>query len=114
MAITILIPYGRENAITRSDLSRKANMTDRATRDAVHDCRSTWTPIEPFICSDSGGKGYWLTNDISEIEEFRRWYKSYGDSGGFLIGNLDRQLAKMNGSGMVYVRAHYRRVSGGT
>lgn len=106
------IPYERKNAITRSGLSLITRLPDRVLRDLIHEHRAKWTPIEPFICSDSSGKGYWLTSDVSEIEAFRKWYSSYGDSGGYLIGNLDRQLAKINGTGLVYVRAHYRRVSG--
>lgn len=112
MNIINLIPYGRESAISRSELAFKAHMPDRTVRDAVREHRSSWTAIEPFICSDSKESGYWLTRDSNEVRAFRDWYGGYMASGGFLLNNVDRQLAKLDGTGLVYVRAHYRRVSG--
>lgn len=87
-------------------------MPDRTVRDAVRELRSSWAALEPFICSDSKERGYWLTRDLDEIRAFRDWYSGYMASGGFLLNNIDRQLAKLDGTGLVYVRAHYRRVSG--
>lgn len=113
MNIINFIPYGRSNAISRTSLAIAAGLPDRTVRELVSNARSAWTPIEPFICSESSDKGYWLTRNVKEIEAFRNWYDSYRRSSGRLMENLDRQLAKINGTNLVYVRAHYRRIGGG-
>lgn len=113
MNIVNFIPYGRENAISRPSLSLRTGMPDRMVRDAVRDHRNAWVAVEPFICSDSQGSGYWLTHDMDEIRKVRDFLASYSKSSGFLLNNIDRQIAKLDGTGLVYVRAHYRRISGG-
>lgn len=113
MNIITHIPYGRENAISRSELAFKVNMPDRTVREIVREHRSSWTAIEPFICSDSKECGYWLSHDMNEVRAVRNFLASYSKSSGKLLENVDRQLAKLDGTGLVYVRAHYRRVGGG-
>lgn len=112
MSITNFIPYGRKNAITREDLAAKLGVSDRAAREAVSAHRCTWVAIEPFICSDSKESGYWLSNNLEEIRAVRDWYYNYIKSSGFLLNNLDRQLAKLDGTDLVYVRPHYRHIGG--
>ena len=64
MDITILIPYGRENAVTR----------------AVRDLIKRQVASGARILSSSGGRGYWMSDDADEVaafvEETRRRSKS--------------------------------------
>lgn len=110
MRLTDYIPFGRQNAISRTELALKLGLNDRALRTAVRAYRNTWVSIEPFICSNSTENGYWLSNNIDEIRDVRNWYYGYIASGGTILNNIDRQLARLDGSGLVYVRAHYRHI----
>jgi len=112
MNIIGLIPYGRDNAIPRAELARMVGLSDRKLRVLIREIRSKWTAIEPFICSTSEDKGYWLSNNTEEIRAVRNWYYSYIESSGFVLNNIDRELAKLDGTGLVYVRPHYRRIGG--
>lgn len=112
MDLVDFIPFGRENAISRQQLAMSAGLDDREVRDTVKRYRAKWTAIEPMICSDSEIKGYWLSCDRNEIERCRDFLKSYCNSTGRVVGNIDKQLAALDGTGRVWVRGHWRRVKG--
>ena len=113
MNLISLIPYGRTNAISRSELATLTNMSDRKVRKAVRSVRKKWVAIEPFICSDSKESGYWLTSETEEIRDVRNWLYSYIEAIFGVLINMDKQLAVLDGTGLVYVRPHYRRVGKG-
>ncbi len=110
MSLLDHIPYGRENAVTRPDLRLLTGLSDRRIRRDIEDYRTTWRLSRPFICSSPRARGYWLTEDIGEIERFRREYGSYQSTQGRILGNLDMELAKAKGDAVIPVRAHFRRV----
>lgn len=110
MNIADYIPYGRVNAVTRSFLVAKTGLTDRKVRELITEYRAKWTPEEPMICSDSECKGYWLSNDRNEIERCRDFLNSYRNSTGRVVGNIDKQLSLLDGTGRIWVRGHYRRI----
>lgn len=110
MSIINYIPHGRKNAVSRGYLVSKTGLSDRKVRELVEDYRANWTPIAPMICSDSETKGYWLSNDRSEIERCRDFLNSYRNSAGRVVGNIDKQLSILDGTGRVWVRGHYRRI----
>ena len=113
MSIINYLKYGKINAVKRSDLSIVMGTTDRLIRKEIEQKRLNWSPLEPFICSDPQTGGYWLTNDISEVENFRKKYNSYRTAQGKVVANIDIQLAKLKGENIVYVKAHTRRIKGG-
>ena len=61
-----LIPYGRENAISRSDLAKLTGWDDRKVRDEIKKLMRDGE----HILSSSSAKGYWRSDDPEEIERF--------------------------------------------
>lgn len=57
------IPFGRRNAVTRSDLAAKLGMTDRQMRKAVEDARNEGL----IILCECNGRGYYQSDDLNEI-----------------------------------------------
>lgn len=66
--LAAIIPYGRNNAISRKDLAAALGMSDRKTRSAIEDARADGL----IIINSQDGSGYFQTNDI---EEMRRQYR---------------------------------------
>lgn len=64
--ISNLIPYGKENAISRSQLEYLTGLKDRKIRDVIHDLRE-----EQLIISSSGSKGYYRPTQRNEILDFK-------------------------------------------
>lgn len=66
------IPIGRENAISRKDLARLWNCTDRTARERISRLRCQPCDDGHFICSHSRGgvKGYYRSNKPDEIRHF--------------------------------------------
>lgn len=56
------IPFGKENAVTRTELARMTGLNDRAIRIAIKRCLREGEPI----MSSSSAKGYWRSNDPDE------------------------------------------------
>ena len=110
MDITGYMEYGSTNAVTRSELAVLSGLSDRQVRKEIEVYRLNWDSSKPFICSSPHGKGYWLTNNMREIERFRREYGSYQSTQGRILGNIDMELARVNGEAVVPVRAHFRRI----
>lgn len=59
------IPYGRRNAITRQALAAKLGMNDRTARKAIEEARAAGL----LILNDGDGRGYYQSEDLSEIEK---------------------------------------------
>lgn len=57
-----------DSAISRKELDYRMNMSDREVRELIERARKSRFPI--IINHNEGG--YYLSNDIKEIEEFRR------------------------------------------
>lgn len=69
-----ILQYGKSNAITRQELIDLMNISDRKLRSMIHDLRTEGK----VICSDAGGKGYWLPTKRSEVQDFIDQMSSYG------------------------------------
>ena len=67
--IVNLIPYGKENAITRTALCNITGLTDRDVRRRIAEDRKT-----SVILSVDGGKGYFRPTE-TEFEEVEVWIK---------------------------------------
>ena len=68
MDISIYIPHGRKNAISRQALKDLTGCSDRENRAMIERARMNGTPI----LSSSACSGYWISDDPSEIDAFRR------------------------------------------
>lgn len=64
--LRLLIPHGKANAITREELCRKlGGINDRAARELIEQARINGV----FILNAQNGKGYYQSDDISELEK---------------------------------------------
>lgn len=63
MGIETYIPFGRENAITRTELRRITGKSDRKIREEIEQARRRGC----IICNDQSGTGYFQTDDLDEI-----------------------------------------------
>jgi len=106
MNILNLIPHGRENAISRAELVRRAGVTDRLLRKNIKRLVSEGYPI----LSSSQGRGYWLSEDIAEIESFIRECDSRSRSEYLTTRKLRLMVARAKGERFIPVRAHTRRI----
>lgn len=79
MNIIDFIPYGKEYAISRAELKKRTGMDDRDNRQLIKRAR-TKGEIDPrgVILSASSRKspGYWISDDLSEIDRFTAELKS--------------------------------------
>ena len=66
------IPIGRENAVTKGELVRKWNRSERGVRLIIQELRQIDNGDNYVIVSFSGGKGYYKTDDLEEIEAYKR------------------------------------------
>jgi hypothetical protein len=71
-----MLPIGKENAISRKELSTLWGMGDRSARLIISELRKIDFGDEFIIVSFSDGKGYYRTNDIEEIEAFANEMRS--------------------------------------
>lgn len=69
-----LIPYGKENAISRDELSLLTGFCDRKVRDIIADLREN----EIFVCSTSSQRGYWMATKREELEDLANEYHDRG------------------------------------
>lgn len=67
MNIVELIPYGKENAISRSDLCNKTGLSDRLVRRQIAKKRRDYV-----ILNLQDGKGYYRPTDKADIEIYIR------------------------------------------
>ena len=66
------IPFGVESAVSRSYLSAKLGMPDRAVRKCIQNARTAGH----IIINDQSGRGYYQSDDIDHIEKQYRLNKS--------------------------------------
>lgn len=69
-----IIPYGKDQAISRERLVQLLGKDDRKVRSDIKELR-----MQGFIiCSDTKHKGYWKPTKRSEVEDFIMQMESYG------------------------------------
>lgn len=86
--LILLIPRGKENAITRNDLSAKMNVSDRKLRAMIHELRGQGH----LIIALSSGKGYYRPESREDVEEFIKEQNSYIKSIQENIKNAKKEL----------------------
>lgn len=106
MDILQYIPKGRENAISRDSLSRLTRLPDRENRKLIRKARESGIAI----LSSSSGKGYWLSDNPSEIRQLSKEYMQRGKSNYNAACALARNAADREGEDLILVRPHFRRI----
>lgn len=106
MNILDFIPYGKNNAISRQELVMRTGMTDRAIRRAIQLLREDGE----IILSSSHGKGYWRSDEVSEIAQYIR----ENDSRCRKMSRTNRKIKEkyytLTGQRYTTVKEHIRRV----
>lgn len=106
MDILNLIPYGRENAISRQDLIALTGWDGRKVRTEI----KKLVRNGEAILSTCGKSGYWRSNDVNEIEQFIRESDHRRTTEALTVEPLRRRVAQAKGLDIVPVKAHYRRL----
>lgn len=66
--VQALVPFGRENAVSRSVLADRLGLTDRETRKLIERARRSGS----IILNSGDGRGYWQSTDLDEIQRAYR------------------------------------------
>lgn len=66
------IPVGRNHAVTKEYLVDLWGLNEREVRRTISEMRAQDFGDDYVIVSLSSGKGYYRTNDLKEIEKFKR------------------------------------------
>ena len=65
-----MIPFGRENAVSRKDLMQMTGLSDREVRRTIAELRAVDDGSDMVIVSVSRSGGYYRTDNIDEIRHF--------------------------------------------
>ena len=106
MELLNLIPYGKENAVSRADLVRLTGWDGRKVRKEIKRLLRNGE----HILSSSSAKGYWRSDDPDEIERFLKESDKRRRTEALTVEPLRFFVAREKGYDLVPVRAHYRKV----
>lgn len=110
MTLLNAIPYGRENAVSRSELAGLTGIPDRAIRKEIKALNAELARHGEAILSSSSGKGYWRTNSVAEMKAYLRESRHRQQKQLQNDAPIQRLVYEMEGVVEVPVRAHYRRL----
>ena len=102
-----LIPYGKENAISKDELCMLTGYSERLVRRTIHKLRDKGE----FIMSNSHHTGYWLTDDMDEVKVFFAECDSRRNE--LAMQNMRKRYYGMTGQEYTIVKEHIRRVNVG-
>lgn len=106
MNILDYIPFGKENAVTRQELVKLTGLDDRTIRNEIKRLNREGIPI----LSSSHTCGYWLSNDVAELEAYIRETDSRRESLYYSTLELRKELYRRKGVKATVVREHIRRI----
>ena len=66
------LPVGRENAVTYQTLCSMWGCNERKVRSILHDLSYNDNGDNYILIRSSHGKGFYKTNDVQEIERYKR------------------------------------------
>ena len=66
------IPVGKENAVSKYKLAADWHVSERQARRIIQELRAADFGDEYVIVSSSHGRGYYKTDSLEEIEQFKR------------------------------------------
>ncbi len=107
MELLELIPFGKENAISRADLADLTGLSDRMLRKEIKRLLESGEPI----LSSSTHSGYWRSEDPSEWGRFIREYEGRAKAESKTIRKLKEKYYAEIGVRTTKVREHTRRLS---
>lgn len=111
MNLLNVIPYGKENAISRSEIVRITGINDRAIRLEIKALNAELTKHGEAILSSSSSKGYWRTANVQEMKHYLSESRHRRER----IYRNDEPIQKLvyetEGIKQVFVRSHFRRVN---
>lgn len=110
MNIADYIPTGKENAISRAELARRTVLPDRTIHDEIKRANRELAKHGMAILSSSGARGYWISEDPKEIEEYCRESEHRRRQQYLNDAPIRKLLANIRGEKTVEVRAHVRRL----
>ena len=112
MRISEFIPEGYENRITRAELVKRTGLPDREIRDMIKRENRTLVQDGRAILSSSGASGYWISDSVEEISRY--WMESENRRRQQYVNDapIFELLCRLNGSRVVTVRQHQRRLRG--
>ena len=111
MNLLNVIPYGRENAVSRAEIVQRLGVSDRAIRDEIKALNRELARHGEAILSSSGKSGYWRSSNLLEMKEYLR-ESDHRRNQIFLNDEPIRKLVySLEGVKRVPVRAHFRRVN---
>ena len=104
------IPYGKENAISKSELVALTGLSERQIRREIKELNAELTKEGTAILSSSQYRGYWKSEDIAEMKAYIRESKHRQQ---MLMKNdapIQNLIYKAEGVKLVPVRAHLRKI----
>lgn len=98
------IPVGKENAATKEALMKSWGMSERETRRIIRELRLKDFDDNYIIVSRSCGRGYYKTNDLKEIEEYKKEVLNRGRHTFAPLTKVNRILAAERTSTLKQIR----------
>lgn len=98
------IPVGKRNAITKEKLIDKWEMPERTVRRIIRELRLQDFDDDYIIVSRSKGKGYYKSNDLKEIEEYKKEVLNRGRHTFAPLAKVNRILAAERTSTLKQIR----------
>lgn len=98
------IPVGKRNAITKEKLIEKWEMPERTVRRIIRELRLQDFDDDYIIVSRSCGKGYYKTNDLKEIEDYKKEVLNRGRHTFAPLAKVNRILAAERTSTLKQIR----------
>lgn len=86
------IPVNKENAVTYAELCKKWNCNERAARAILHELSSFDNGDDFILIRSSSGKGFYKTDDESEIQAYKKECLNKGRSVFAPIRKINRVL----------------------
>ena len=110
MNILNVIPYGRENAISRAEIVRLTGIPDRDMRDYIKQLNTELVKHGEAILSSSGCRGYWRTSSIEEMKAYIAEAKHRQNQIMKNAAPILSLIYKKEGVTVVPVRSHFRHI----
>lgn len=98
------IPVGKENAATKEMLTNAWAMPERTVRRIIRELRLQDFGDDYIIISRSKGKGYYKSNDLKEIEEYKKEVLNRGRHTFAPLTKVNRILAAERTSTLKQIR----------
>lgn len=98
------IPTGKKNAVTKDILTIKWDTSERTARRIIRELRLADFGDDYIIISRSCGKGYYKTNDLKEIEEYKKEVLNRGRHTFAPLAKVNRILAAGQNSTLKQIR----------